>query len=253
MKIRHRITLWITGAGLLASLLFSLVVFYELVEQPYELIDSELSNQAKNLLSALTLPADTPPLADDPILLQLGKLNWLKVFNDRQKVIYASEMSRLIALPYRTGQDVYTVSSRTGDLPGEIFGIKQNDQGELTFRVHIVTIRRGEHFYKIQLAKSMGNLQQEISELLLTLLVGFIASATALVLIGYYVAGRILAPISTINHLVREINAKTLDKRIPLGDTKDELYDLSSSLNTMFDRLQHSFARQRQFVASASH
>jgi two-component system OmpR family sensor kinase len=38
-----------------------------------------------------------------------------------------------------------------------------------------------------------------------------------------------------------------------LGRSKDELYELSESLNRMFDRLQYSFAMQKQFIADASH
>lgn len=253
MKIRHRITLWITGAGILASLLFSLIVFYELVEQPYELLDSELSSQTQNLLSSLSLPADASSPATDPTLQSLGNLYWIKVFDRHNAKVYASPISRLIDLPFRPDDGIYTTSPRTKDIPEEISDRGPDDMDELTFGVHVFTVRRGKHFYKIQLAKSMGNLQEEISELGLTLLFGFIASAAALILIGYYVAGRILAPVSTINRLAREINDKTLDRRIPLGDKRDELFDLSASLNTMFDRLQHSFARQKEFVASASH
>ena len=51
----------------------------------------------------------------------------------------------------------------------------------------------------------------------------------------------------------REISEKSLDKRIPLGKNKDELYDLSVALNRMFDRIQHSFNRQKEFVGNASH
>ncbi|WP_435051710.1 sensor histidine kinase [Desulfolithobacter dissulfuricans] len=71
--------------------------------------------------------------------------------------------------------------------------------------------------------------------------------------LGYYVSGRILKPISAINSLAREITDKTLDKRIPLGKNRDELYELSSSLNHMFDRLQYSFQHQKEFLANASH
>jgi two-component system OmpR family sensor kinase len=56
-----------------------------------------------------------------------------------------------------------------------------------------------------------------------------------------------------INRLSRDISDRTLDRRIPLGKSRDELYDLSSSLNRMFDRLQYSFDAQKQFVADASH
>lgn len=37
------------------------------------------------------------------------------------------------------------------------------------------------------------------------------------------------------------------------GKSKDELYSLASSLNSMFDRLEHSFQRQRNFIGNASH
>ena len=53
--------------------------------------------------------------------------------------------------------------------------------------------------------------------------------------------------------MARNINDRSLDQRIPLGKSKDELYELSESLNHMFDRLQYSFAMQKQFIADASH
>ncbi|MHB1351589.1 MAG: HAMP domain-containing sensor histidine kinase, partial [Desulfobulbaceae bacterium] len=82
---------------------------------------------------------------------------------------------------------------------------------------------------------------------------GLAVSTLVMILVGYYAAGRILRPIQDINTTAREINDKTLNKRIPLGSTHDELHELSASLNSMFDRLQYSFLRQKEFVANASH
>ena len=48
MRIRHKITLWIAGAGVLASLLFSVIVFCEMIEQPYRLIDNDLESMGKD-------------------------------------------------------------------------------------------------------------------------------------------------------------------------------------------------------------
>ena len=42
MKIRTKISLWITVAGILVSLIFSLVVFWEMAEQSYFQFDDEL-------------------------------------------------------------------------------------------------------------------------------------------------------------------------------------------------------------------
>ena len=38
-----------------------------------------------------------------------------------------------------------------------------------------------------------------------------------------------------------------------MGRNRDELYDLSVALNKMFDRIQHSFNRQKEFIGNASH
>jgi signal transduction histidine kinase len=72
--------------------------------------------------------------------------------------------------------------------------------------------------------------------------------------LSYFLAGLIIRPISQINCFTGDIiDEKTIGKRLPLGRSRDELYVLSDSLNRMFDRLQYSFIRQKQFIANASH
>ena len=56
-----------------------------------------------------------------------------------------------------------------------------------------------------------------------------------------------------INRMARDINDRSLDRRIPLAKSRDELYELSESLNRMFDRLQYSFTMQKQLIVDASH
>ena len=46
MTVKTRITLFIAGAGFIASLLLSVVVFFELLEQPFELLDIVLKEEA---------------------------------------------------------------------------------------------------------------------------------------------------------------------------------------------------------------
>lgn len=53
--------------------------------------------------------------------------------------------------------------------------------------------------------------------------------------------------------MIREIREKSLHKRIPLNKNKDELHNLTTSLNSMFDRLEHSFNQQREFIGNAAH
>jgi signal transduction histidine kinase len=251
VKIRNRITLWITGAGLLAALLFSVVISYEMIEQPFELLDGELDSQAHTLLAGLD-PWNRLPNAHQgtTMLDSLGKLYWFKVFNQQQESVYSSVMTNYVDLPLRTNKKSYNVSAK---IPPGIAALEQDDSNEVTFRVRVFTIPFSGQDYLVQIARPMEKLQEEIVDLIISITVGLLLFTITLLLSGYFVAGKILEPISHINTLVSEISDKTLDKRIPLGRNQDELYVLSSSLNQMFDRLQFSFQQQKEFIANASH
>lgn len=251
MKIRNKITLWITGAGLLAGLLFSLVITYELIEQPYDLLDGELDSQASTLLTGLNpYNGRLDTQSNKAMLDSIGKLYWFKVFNMEQKLIYASSMTNFADLPLKEQKGGYNIHAT---IPREAAGLEQDDNNEVTFRIRVFTIPHAGHEYLVQIARPMEKLQEEVNDLILSLTIGLTCFALALIVMGYFVAGKILQPIADINALAREISEKTLDKRIPLGRNQDELYTLSSSLNQMFDRLQFSFQRQKEFIADASH
>ena len=48
-------------------------------------------------------------------------------------------------------------------------------------------------------------------------------------------------------------NGKDLSKRLSLPKAKDELYELSEKFNGMFERLELSFEKERQFTSDVSH
>jgi len=251
VKIRNKITLWITGAGLFSGLLFSIVISYELIEQPFELLDSELDSQAHTLFAGID-PVNglSNSHLDTTMLGSMGRLYWFKVFNGQQEVVYHSSMTNYVDLPLRKNSKKYNVSTT---IPRNISALDQDDSNEVTFRVRVFIIPFSGQDYLVQIARPTEKLQKEIVDLVISIIVGLLFFAITLLLSGYFVAGKILEPIAHINTLAKEISDKTLDKRIPLGRNQDELYILSSSLNQMFDRLQFSFTRQKEFIANASH
>jgi two-component system heavy metal sensor histidine kinase CusS len=56
-----------------------------------------------------------------------------------------------------------------------------------------------------------------------------------------------------IQATANRIRSDNLTERIPVGEVKDEISQLSRFLNQMFDRLEASFAEIRRFTADASH
>jgi signal transduction histidine kinase len=251
VKIRHKIALWVTGAGLVTSLLFSLVAFLEMREQPYKVLDSELETTVGPLVSLIAQYQKSQDTVQAKILSIFGNRYWIKVYDQNRHLVYHSDLAALADIPpYDRGDDKYTVRIH---IPRERIYLHQDRKDEVSFRVRVIDASSAGVPYLIQIAKPMGELHEELTDLVLGLGVGLAASTALLVVLSYLVARRIAKPISVINRLSKEINGKTLEKRIPLGKSRDELYELSSSLNRMFDRLQYSFKQQKQFLASASH
>ncbi len=248
MKIRNKITLWITGVGIITSLLFSLPVFLEMLGQPYRLIDADLKTVAKSVTAFLTVPHGQNNKNLQTALP--GKQYWIKAYDQNRHIIYRSDLSRYTDLPLRHGGKKYSVSAH---IPREKIRLHQGPKDKVVFRVRVLDVNTDNFSGTIQIARPIGKLTEEIREVTFGLIFGVILSTILLICISYFVAGRILKPINKINILAQEINEKTLDKRIPLGSNQDELHMLSSSLNRMFDRLQYSFIHQKQFIANASH
>lgn len=71
---------------------------------------------------------------------------------------------------------------------------------------------------------------------------------------GHRMIKQSLKPMKTIVDTAEEITSTSaLNRRIPLPDSKDEFYHLSSTFNQMFDRLESNFLKERQFSSDAAH
>lgn len=70
---------------------------------------------------------------------------------------------------------------------------------------------------------------------------------------GYVLSGMMLRPVRDITRVASEISARNLGQRINHQGPEDELWALAKTFDSMIDRLETSFERQRQFVQDASH
>ncbi|MET9670299.1 ATP-binding protein [Streptomyces sp. NPDC006475] len=73
------------------------------------------------------------------------------------------------------------------------------------------------------------------------------------VIVGWFVAGRMLAPLQQITATARGVVDSTLHERIALAGPPDEIRELADTFNAMLRRLEQAFAAQRRFAANASH
>lgn len=71
--------------------------------------------------------------------------------------------------------------------------------------------------------------------------------------VARYLAGKNIQPIVSITETTNQITKSSLNQRVSLPGTKDELYTLSKSINELLDRMQNAFEREKQFTNDASH
>jgi signal transduction histidine kinase len=81
-------------------------------------------------------------------------------------------------------------------------------------------------------------------------LAGFTVLAFVL---GWWLAGRALAPVHRITAAARDLSWRSLDERIRLRGPDDELKELADTFDAMLARLENAFESQRRFIANASH
>jgi two-component system, OmpR family, sensor histidine kinase VanS len=70
---------------------------------------------------------------------------------------------------------------------------------------------------------------------------------------GWFLAGRMLAPLTRITDATRTATAGSLAHRIRLPGRKDEFRELADAFDAMLGRLEEHVSEQQRFAANASH
>jgi signal transduction histidine kinase len=249
MKIRNRITLWVSLAGLVSSAVLSLIVFFWGLETPYEFLDQELEIRVHTLADELAREHETGTPFDNKTLENFSHLYWSKIYDAEGQLVFASRMAQEITLPMKTGDQGYLIRT---DIPLNTF-YKEEEDEPTAFWNRVFTLQVDGVSYQMHVARPVESLVGESIELAIMIAAAMLASALTLIVVGYQVAGKILRPVQEINRLTTEITEKTLEKRIPIAGNQDEIDELATSLNEMFDRLEYSFLQQKEFIANASH
>jgi heavy metal sensor kinase len=70
---------------------------------------------------------------------------------------------------------------------------------------------------------------------------------------GHLMSRKALQPVAALAAQARLINDRNLDTRLPVPNSRDEISDLSLTLNQMLERIDKAFASVRAFTGNASH
>jgi len=251
MTVKTRITFLIVGVGIVSSLLFSVVIFLELIEQPFDLLDTVLKEEAyrTTLMIAKGEGKSDSELPDSSS--EAWNSYWIEIYEQStNKILFRSGLAKSVKLPsLRPGsrEIVHTT------LPQNQIKPAREGSRRITFRTRAFSIDLNGRSFMVQIARPMEKLNEEIWDLVVGVFAGLIFSTIALIAMSRYVAGKILQPIGRMKNLAQDISEKNLDRRLPDGKGRDEFSELARTINRMLDRLQYSFARQRDFLFDTSH
>jgi signal transduction histidine kinase len=125
------------------------------------------------------------------------------------------------------------------------------DQHQLAAAVN--QLAQAEH--QVALAGSVEAAQRasDSHQLLVNSAIALAVVAVLALILGWFVAARMLRPVRTITATARRISASNLRERLALDHADEEFKRLGDTLDELFARLAAAFEAQRHFVANASH
>ena len=244
LPIRFRITLlFMILVSLILGLVCSGIYFFA-----YQARDNEIKKRLANRAITTGRLLAQKEIFDQKLVQRIDSLTTITLIN---KTVQAYDLQNRI---------IYSYSDRQGDslVIGKEILDNTRVHGSLFFKadkkeamsyyykkndLKLVIVTAAEDIDGNQNMKTLGNI----------LLISFLSGNAFVLIFGYIFSTRLLLPIKKIAADVEEISAQSLTRRINTGKSKDEWYQLASTLNQLLNRLQESFELQRRFISNASH
>ncbi len=102
-------------------------------------------------------------------------------------------------------------------------------------------------------AMSLESSKMVLLNLRNVLFFSYLVLLAGLYFVSRYLAGRSIIPVRVITATTNTITKNNLNERVILPHNRDELYDLSSGINQLLQRIENAIERERQFTSDASH
>jgi len=240
-SVRARTTLLATAVVSAALVLASLVLVAGVTRSLGSSGDDVARSRAAELaarLAAGTLPQEVDGIGDDS-LAQV-------VTNDGRVLAASANLAGRPAVSHERPSGPEPIVRTMRDLP--------DDEETEDYRVWALaaTTRAGEQAV-VYVGPSLEAAQEAGTRLVAGLLVGVPLLVAVLGAALWMLVGRALRPVESIRARVATLGSGDLHQRVGVPGTGDEVARLAETMNAMLARLEESEARQRAFVANASH
>lgn len=220
----------------------SLIIYYSSAGFRKEDFNNRLRNKAKSTARLLLEAKEIDPdrvlrlEKDNPVNLINEKIIILNFLND---VIYSTDPSNEIII-------IGSVLERIRSLEDVTY-----KQGRYDI-VGVLYTAKFDRFVVLAAATDIeGEFYLKKLQLILVLVCGL--SVILFSLAGWIYSGKALKPMTEVVKRVEEISISSLNLRVPVHNELDEIGKLAKTFNKMLERLETSFAVQKDFISNASH
>jgi signal transduction histidine kinase len=242
MKIRTKLTLTFFAIVIIILSVVSVSIYFFSAEYREEEFYTRLRNKAENAAKLLIEFDEVSP----ELLKRIEKGNpsnlpneRIRIYNFKNEELYSSDAEDLIPVDSALLDQIRLeeeVRFRYQDY--EVLGFLFAYEFD-----RFTVLAAATDIYGFKKVHNLKNI----------LLSVFVISLFLISITGWIYAGRMVRPVSNLVDEVSNISGTSLDRRLKVGNGKDELAKLAETFNQMLDRVEAAFLAQKNFIANASH
>ena len=239
--IRARLTGWYAVALTVMMIVYATATFVAVRHEFLEQLDERLHDDFETAEGRLTRTAD-------------GRIAWADTHQDGH-----ADEARVYEVWSATGEQIHRSGASTS-LPlialaatGSSYHYETITANGERWRMIAAPVEIGGRDVVLRVARSEERVREELSEVLLILVLGLPVVVALAGIGGYFLARRALSPIDHLASDARRITAERLHERLTVPNERDEIGRLAAVINEAFARLESSFDQLRRFTADSSH
>jgi len=241
-SIKTRLTLWYLLI-IAILLVFWSIVAYSLMERG--LADKHVSPVQIRITDLQSESGNTHVISQTDLITQLPR-------EDNRRLILSMSFTLKELITIKDNSGVLNVETPEGTLSIDLNSIVRYTFPDKTIVwVYVYYLGNQPNQYRIlTLYQTAG--EQILSDFIKVILISMLLTLLLAGIFGFFLVRKFLKPVRSISETAQDISDKNLGMRLKT-DSRDELGQLATTLNGMFERLQQAFERERQFTTDVSH
>lgn len=247
LKFKNRIAFFNTIAVAITTAIVFVVVYFVVSQTALTHLDDDILTEKEEVFSNIDWHLDSIIINKMPEWdeAEHNKIEvnptFLQIVNTKGKVVFHS--SNLL-------KDQFLFNPH---LDQELFYNSQLSNQKIRLGQFPIKNKNGKIIGQLTIAISRQESYAMLNSLLWILLISFPLVLIVLFVASSVAASKAIQPVHQLINTASKINDANIETRLPLPERRDELYDLTKTINELLARIEASMIQQKQFTSDASH